>query len=54
MAKQPDQPAAPRVPDDARREERIRPFTEEHRDAIEAHNRFIVEHGIWSEKYRSW
>jgi post-segregation antitoxin (ccd killing protein) len=53
MAMQPDQPAGQRVLD-ATREERIRRFTEEHRDAIEAHNRFIVEHGIWSEKYRSW
>lgn len=35
-------------------EERTRRFQEEHRDAIEAHNRFIEKHGIWSAKYRSW
>ena len=34
--------------------ERIKRFQEEHREAFEAHNRFIEEHGIWSEKYRSW
>jgi antitoxin CcdA len=36
------------------REEKIRRFQEEHKEAIEAHNRFIEEHGIWSKKYRSW
>jgi len=36
------------------REEKIRRFSEEHREAIEAHNRFIDEHGIWSEKLRTW
>ncbi len=36
------------------REEKIRRFNEEHREAIEAHNRFIDEHGIWSEKFRTW
>ena len=35
-------------------EERTRRFQEEHREAIEAHNRFIETHGIWSAKYRSW
>ncbi len=29
-------------------------WSEEHKEAIESHNRFIEEHGIWSEKYRSW
>lgn len=36
------------------REEKIRRFQEEHKEAIESHNRFIQEHGIWSKKYRSW
>jgi len=36
------------------REEKIRCFQEEHREAIESYNRFIEEHGIWSEKYRKW
>ena len=35
-------------------EERTRRFQEEHRDAIEAHNRFIEKHGIFGAKYRSW
>jgi antitoxin CcdA len=35
-------------------EERIKRFQEEHREAFESYNRFIEEHGIWSEKYRSW
>lgn len=34
--------------------ERDRRFQEEHRAAIESHNRFIDDNGIWSEKYRSW
>ncbi len=36
------------------REENVRRFNEEHREAIEAHNKFIDEHGIWSEKFRTW
>ena len=36
------------------KEERIKRFQEEHREAIEAYNRFIEEHGIWSEEYRNW
>ena len=35
-------------------EERTRRFQEEHREAFDAHNRFIEKHGIWSAKYRSW
>jgi antitoxin CcdA len=35
-------------------EERDRRFQDEHREAIEARNRFIEKHGIWSKKYRSW
>ena len=35
-------------------EERTRRWQAEHREAIEAHNRFIEKHGIWSAKYRSW
>ena len=34
--------------------EKNRRWSEENKEAIEAHNRFIEEHGIWSEKYRSW
>ena len=29
-------------------------FQEENREAFESYNRFIAEHGIWSEKYRRW
>ena len=36
------------------KEERIRMFQDESREAVESHNRFIEEHGIWSKKYRSW
>ena len=36
------------------KDEKTRRFQEEHREAIEAHNRFIEKHGIWSAKYRSW
>jgi len=36
------------------KEEKIRRWSEENKEAIEAHNRFIEKHGIWSEKYRSW
>ncbi|GAA0559529.1 hypothetical protein GCM10008942_05010 [Rhizomicrobium electricum] len=35
-------------------DEKVRRFKEESREAIEAHNRFIEENGIWSEKYRQW
>jgi antitoxin CcdA len=35
-------------------EQKIRRFKEESREAVESYNRFIEEHGIWSEKYRSW
>jgi antitoxin CcdA len=35
-------------------DERDRRFQDEHRAAIEAHNRFIEKHGIWGKKYRSW
>ena len=35
-------------------DERDRRFQDEHREAIDAHNRFIEKHGIWSKKYRSW
>jgi len=36
------------------REEKIRRFQEEHKEAIESYNRFIAENGIWSKKYRKW
>ncbi len=35
-------------------ESREAKWQEENREALEAHNRFIKKHGIWSEKYRSW
>ena len=34
-------------------EERTRRWQEENREAIEAHNRFIEKHGIFSSKYPS-
>ena len=36
------------------KEEKVRRWSEDNKEAIESHNRFIEEHGIWSEKYRSW
>ena len=36
------------------KEEKIRRWSEDNKEAIESHNRFIEKHGIWSEKYRSW
>jgi|SRR6185312_13364090 len=36
------------------KEERIRRFSEENREAIESYNRFIEKNGIWSKKYRKW
>lgn len=36
------------------REEKIRRFQDESREAIEAHNKFVEENGIWSEKLRTW
>jgi antitoxin CcdA len=36
------------------REEKIRRFQDESREAIESHNKFIEENGIWSEKLRTW
>lgn len=35
-------------------DEKTRRWEEENREALEAHNRFIEKHGIWSAKYRSW
>ena len=29
-------------------------WQEENREAFESYNRFIAEHGIWSEKHRRW
>jgi len=46
-----------RLPSSQAREvvsEKIRRWQEDAREAIESHNRFIAEHGIWSEKYRDW
>lgn len=34
--------------------EKTQRWQEDHLGAIEARNRFIEKHGIWSEKYRSW
>jgi antitoxin CcdA len=36
------------------REEKARRFFEENREAFDSYNRFIAEHGIWSEKFRTW
>jgi antitoxin CcdA len=35
-------------------EEKTRRWQEEHREAIDAHNRFIEKHGIFGAKSRSW
>ena len=39
-----------RLTDDAR----VKKWQEKNRAAIDSHNRFVDEHGVWSEKYRSW
>jgi len=36
------------------RQARIDKFTRENKAAIEWHNKFIEENGIWSEEYRDW
>jgi antitoxin CcdA len=36
------------------KEEKTRRFQEEHRDAIEAHNRFTEKHGVFGEEFRNW
>ena len=36
------------------KKEREAKWQEENREAFESYNRFIAEHGIWSEKYRRW
>ena len=36
------------------KEEKIRRWSEDNKDAIDSYNRFIEEHGIWSEEYRKW
>jgi antitoxin CcdA len=36
------------------REEQIRKFEEEHREAFESYNRFVAEHGLWGEEFRNW
>lgn len=35
-------------------EARARAWRDENRAALESHNRYIAENGIWSEKYRGW
>lgn len=46
------------VPEDVHRALEMRAaairFEHEHREAIEAHNKFIDENGIWSERFRPW
>ena len=34
------------------RERRAREWAEENRDAIEAHNRWVADHGLWSDGLR--
>lgn len=36
------------------KEEKIRAWTEENREALDSYNRFIAEHGVLSENYRKW
>jgi antitoxin CcdA len=36
------------------KDEKTRRFQEEHREAIEAHNRFIEKYGIFGEEFRNW
>lgn len=36
------------------KEERIKRWQDQNREAIDAYNRFIDAHGIWSEDYRKW
>ena len=36
------------------RQAKIDRWSEENKEAIDSYNRFIEEHGIWSEEYHSW
>jgi len=36
------------------REEQIKRFKEESREAFESYNRFVAEHGLWGQEYRKW
>ncbi len=36
------------------RQAKIDRWSEENKGAIDSYNRFIEEHGIWSEEYRKW
>ena len=36
------------------KEEEIRRFEEELREALDSHNRFIEKHGIFGEEFRNW
>ncbi len=38
----------------ALREEQIKRFEEEHREAFESYNRFFAKYGLWDEEYRGW
>jgi post-segregation antitoxin (ccd killing protein) len=36
----------------ALREQNIKRFEEEHREALESYNRFFAQRGLWDEQYR--
>ncbi|HWE05951.1 MAG TPA: type II toxin-antitoxin system CcdA family antitoxin [Rhizomicrobium sp.] len=36
------------------REEQLRRFDEDHREAFQSYNEFIAENGLWGEEYRKW
>jgi len=38
----------------ALRDENIKRFEAEHREALESYNRFFAQHGLWDEEYRGW
>jgi post-segregation antitoxin (ccd killing protein) len=52
--KQDEQILTAKLADDLTREERIKRFKEEFREAAESYNCFIAEHGLWGQEYRKW
>ena len=40
--------------EDVVRKNRAEQWLKENRDAIDAYNRYVEEHGIWNEEFRQW
>jgi post-segregation antitoxin (ccd killing protein) len=51
----PNEPITTSKPaDDLTREERIKRFRADFREAAESYNRFVAKYGLWGEEYRKW